>query len=169
MESLLCKLLPGFFFCVCVCLCVWWNHCRPYQSKSLVGGTAREKLSGDINLRLLVTVRYLWSKSDGVWREGWNLSPVIYVLCLSVSLSCAIFCSPSAARPSLRQAQALSSNSAALADVLHLTLPHHGALWRHAAIASLCAPPPNTPTITTSAWQRVITGTHKQKHTLPSC
>lgn len=58
--------------------------------------------------------------------------------CRSVSLSCAIFCSPSAARPSLRQARAPSSNSAALADVLQLTLAHHYALCRHAALASLC-------------------------------
>lgn len=66
---------------------------------------------------------HLWSKKERVPREQWNLGPVIYVPCLSVSLGCAIFCSPSAARPSLCQVSALSYDSAAFAHVLQLTLP----------------------------------------------
>lgn len=74
------------------------------------------------------------------------------MLCLSVSLSCAIFCSPSAARPSPRQAP--SSNSAPLADVLYLTLAHHRALCHHTA--GLTVPP--------VAHKRIITDTRSNAH-----
>ncbi len=132
-----------------------WNHCRPHQSVLRTPRLLTLPLKR-FQATLICGYSSQWATCEvKVTEYGENSEILALLFMCSVSLSCAIFCSPSAARPALRQARAPSSHSAALAGVLHLTLAHQDALCRRAA--SRTVPP--------VARQRIITEKHTHSHT----
>lgn len=140
-------------------MCVWWNHPECASSPSSVGAPVKSfqatQICGYSSRRASCEAKVTEYEENGE--------------ILAPSFMCSVSPSPSAvlfsALPlqrgprSGRQARALGSNSAALADVLRLTLAHRGALCRHAA--SLDVPP--------VAHRRIVTDTRSNTHTFAGC
>lgn len=127
-----------FFFSLCLFSC--W---KPFVQRLLTVQEAQ-----------IVASRCLHSKGDGVWSQI-HTAPCVSVS-VSASPSAALFSASSlcsTARRSLVQPRFPGSRSAALANVLRMTLLHHDALCLRAASFTL----------------PLVKHTHTHTRVLPSC